>query len=71
MNLSESTAKWLTTTIASWVLVALFVAANLKEPLISLDPTLAVGLLVAGLAGLGITQFSAYSAVKVNQEITQ
>ncbi len=69
-NLSESTMKWLVTTLASWVLVVIFVLANLKEPLLAIDGNIAFLLLVAGLAGLGITNVGAYNAVKTNEQVT-
>ena len=67
--MSDSTMKWLVTTVTSYILVALFVLANLESPIIVLDQTLTYALLVAGLAGLGITNVGAYQAVKTNEAL--
>lgn len=69
MNLSQSTLQWVVTTITSYVLVGLFVLSNLADPVIKLDPALSVALLIAGLAGLGITGIAGYRAVSVNQQL--
>lgn len=67
---SADVAKWIVTTITSYVLVGLFILSIWNPPVISLDPTLATGLLIAGLAGLGITQVGAFRAVQANETMT-
>lgn len=65
--MAESTAKWLVTTVTAYILIGLFIASSLADPLIVLDPAVSMGLLLAGLAALGIQGVASYQAVKANQ----
>lgn len=68
---STDVAKWVVTTIASFLLIGLFVLSIWNPPIITLDPALATALLIAGLAGLGITQVGAFRAVQSNETLTK
>ena len=64
-----STRNWVVSTIAGFVLLAVWIASIITPPVIALAAPLQAGILVLALGALGIQVAGGFSAVKTTTQL--
>lgn len=69
MNLSQ-TQEFVVKVAGGAVAIVLFVLSSLANPVLVIDPTLRIALLIGGLAAFGLAVKQGVSAVQVSQAVS-